>query len=214
MGCFVNFGADWHGPGRILYGGHGAVVVGELDGKRTKRVEEMHRLLKAFEPDAVLTGNIWGYLWGKLGYGAMLFATALTEASIADALAEPRYNDVFRRIGNEVMAVAAKKGIRCEGFNGFDPAAFAPGGSDEAVRRSMAGMVEHNRASAKTHSGIYRDLAVRKRRTEVDAQVGMVVEQAREAGIPAPTLAKLVTLIHDIEEGRRPQAWATLDALC
>jgi 2-dehydropantoate 2-reductase len=214
MGCFVNFGADWHGPGRILYGGHGAVVVGELDGKRTKRVEEMYRLLKIFEPDAVLTDNIWGYLWGKLGYGAMLFATALTEASIADALAEPRYNDVFRRIGNEVMAVAAKKGIRCEGFNGFDPAAFAPGGGDEAVRRSMAGMVEHNRGSAKTHSGIYRDLAVRKRRTEVDAQVGMVVEQGREVGAPTPTLAKLVTLIHDIEEGRRPQAWATLDALC
>jgi 2-dehydropantoate 2-reductase len=214
MGCFVNFGADWHGPGRILYGGHGAVVVGELDGKRTKRVEEMHRLLKIFEPDAVLTDNIWGYLWGKLGYGAMLFATALTEASIADALAEPRYNDVFRRIGNEVMAVAAKKGIRCEGFNGFDPAAFAPGGSDEAVRRSMEGMVAHNRGSAKTHSGIYRDLAVRKRRTEVDAQVGMVVEQGREVGVPTPTLAKLVTLIHDIEEGRRPQAWATLDALC
>src|SRR5690349_10397966 len=69
MGCFVNFGADWHGPGRILYGGHGAVVVGELDGKRTKRVEEMYRLLKVFEPDAVLTDNIWGYLWGKLGYG-------------------------------------------------------------------------------------------------------------------------------------------------
>ena len=40
-----------------------------------------------FEPDAVLTDNIWGYLWGKLAYGALLFATALTNESIADALA-------------------------------------------------------------------------------------------------------------------------------
>ena len=31
MGCFVNFGADWHGPGRILYGNRGALVIGELD---------------------------------------------------------------------------------------------------------------------------------------------------------------------------------------
>ena len=28
MGCFVNFGADWLGPGRILYGNRGAVVIG------------------------------------------------------------------------------------------------------------------------------------------------------------------------------------------
>jgi 2-dehydropantoate 2-reductase len=32
----------------------------------------------------VLTPNIWGYLWGKLGYGAILFATALTNESMSD----------------------------------------------------------------------------------------------------------------------------------
>ena len=31
---------------------------------------------------AITTGNIWGYLWSKLAYGALLFATALTDASI------------------------------------------------------------------------------------------------------------------------------------
>jgi 2-dehydropantoate 2-reductase len=39
MGCFVNFGADWHGPGEILYGNRGAVVVGELDGMTTRARE-------------------------------------------------------------------------------------------------------------------------------------------------------------------------------
>ncbi|MCC7049870.1 MAG: ketopantoate reductase family protein, partial [Alphaproteobacteria bacterium] len=85
MGCFVNFGADYLGPGRVIYAGHGAVVVGEIDGAITPRVKAMFALLKEFEPDAVLTDNIWGYLWGKLGYGALLFATALTNESIADA---------------------------------------------------------------------------------------------------------------------------------
>ncbi len=32
MGCFVNFGADWLGPGEILFGNRAAVVVGEIDG--------------------------------------------------------------------------------------------------------------------------------------------------------------------------------------
>ena len=63
------------------------MVVGEIDGKVTPRAEELHRLLLQFDDRAVLTANIWGYLWGKLGYGAMLFATALTDDSIADCLA-------------------------------------------------------------------------------------------------------------------------------
>ena len=66
MGCFVNFSADWHGPGRILFGGRSAVVVGEIDGSIRDRTRAMHELCRIFEPDAVLTDDIWGYLWGKL----------------------------------------------------------------------------------------------------------------------------------------------------
>ena len=38
----------------------------------------LDRLLTLFDADSILTDNIWGYLWGKLAYGAMLFGTALT----------------------------------------------------------------------------------------------------------------------------------------
>ncbi|MGQ0663647.1 MAG: ketopantoate reductase family protein [Pseudomonadota bacterium] len=213
IGCFVNFGADWTAPGRVMFGGRGAVVVGELDGRTTERVQAVHALLKVFEPNAVLTDNIWGYLWGKLGYGAQLFATALTGKSIADALAAPQYYPVHRRLGEEVMRVARAKGVACEGFNGFEPAAFMPEASRAASQASIDAMVAHNRNSAKSHSGIWRDLAVRKRKTEVDAQIAIVATLGREVGVATPTLERLVGLIHDIEDGRRPLAWATLDAL-
>ena len=88
MGAFVNFGADRLGPGHIIFGNRGAVVVGEIDGQLRKRTEEMLELLQIFEPDAALTDNIWGFLWGKLAYGAMLFATALNTDSMADNFAE------------------------------------------------------------------------------------------------------------------------------
>ncbi|MCL4744579.1 MAG: ketopantoate reductase family protein, partial [Burkholderiaceae bacterium] len=106
MGCFVNYGVDWHGPGEILYGNRGAVVVGEIDGSVRERTREMHALLAVFEPDAVLTDNIYGYLWGKLAYGAMLTATALTPDSMSANFADPRRRDAFLRLGCEVMAVA------------------------------------------------------------------------------------------------------------
>ncbi|SHJ76345.1 2-dehydropantoate 2-reductase [Palleronia salina] len=212
LGCFVNFGADWLEPGRILYGNRAAIAVGELDGQITPRAREIHALLSLVEPDAVLTENIWGYLWGKLGYGALLFATALTPLSMSDALDRPDHRPVYEALGHEVMRLAAAEGISPLGFNGFDPEAFRR--ADRAgMAKSLDRMVAHNRKTAKTHSGIWRDLAVRKRKTEVDAQMAIMLDIARPHGLEMPVLARMVELIRDIETGRRAQSPDLLDEL-
>ncbi|HEY0479499.1 MAG TPA: 2-dehydropantoate 2-reductase [Kofleriaceae bacterium] len=213
IGAFVNFGADYLGPGRILYGGHGAVVLGELDGRITPCLVALHRTLVDFAPGAITTDNIWGYLWGKLAYGALLFATALTHDSIADALALPQYFALYRALGVEILRVAAAEDVRPEGFNGFDPAAFRADADPAATRRSIDDMVIHNRKSAKSHSGIWRDLAVRKRKTEVDAQIAIIAEIAATHGLTTPRVDCLVRLVHEIEDGQRPMDRANLDAL-
>lgn len=213
MGAFVNFGADWHGPGRIVYGNRGAVVVGELDGSARARTREMHELLKVFEPAAILTDDIWSFLWGKLAYGAMLFGTALTNDSMADNFADPARTKIWIALGREVMTVARARGVVPHGFNGFEPDAFMPGASIDAAERSIARLAEFNRHTAKTHSGIWRDLAVRKRTTEVDPQVGIVAELGAEAGVDTPLLRRLVELVHDIECGRRALSIETLQEL-
>ena len=137
IGCFVNFGADYEGPGAVMYGGRGAVVVGELDGARTPRTQRIHALLRSFDAEAVLTDNIWGYLWSKLIYGALLFATALTDAAIADVLEVRRYRPVLAALGREVAAVAAAERVRFEPFDGFAPHAFtAEGGPSRSSARS------------------------------------------------------------------------------
>jgi 2-dehydropantoate 2-reductase len=203
IGAFINFGADYMAPGRILYGGRGACVLGEMDGRETSRLAALHRLLRHFEPGAVMTDDILGYLWGKLGYGALLFATAVTDDSIADVLAAEEYRPVLAATVREAMSVAAAKGLRPRGFNGFDPLAFAPGGPAPGVDASMAEMVAFNRRSAKSHSGIWRDLAVRRRKTEVDAQLGPVVAEGAALGVATPVTRRLIAMIHEIEDGRR-----------
>src|SRR5712671_849580 len=213
VGAFINFGADYLGPGVIHYGGHGAVVVGEIDGRITPRVTAIRDAWRQLEPQAMLTPNIWGYLWGKEAYGAMLFATALTNESIADALAMPAYRHLYIALAREVLAVAAARAVQPESFDGFDPSAYLPNAPAGAAERSLDALVAHNRRSAKSHSGIWRDLAVRKRPTEVDAQLGIVVSLAAEAGVPTPLTARLVALIHEIERGTRPQSLDALDAL-
>lgn len=213
VGSFVNFGADYLEPGVIMYGGRGAVVVGEIDGARTARVERLHRTLLDFEPNAVITENIWGYLWGKMAYGAQLFVTALTNESIAGALADPAYRAIYIAIAQEVLRVATAQGVTPEAFNGFNPLAFMPDTAPDVSLRSLDDMVLFNSKSAKTHSGIWRDLAVRKRRTEADAQLGPIVTFGAQHGVATPLTARTIAMIHEIEDGGRAMELANLDEL-
>ena len=187
VGAFVNFGADYLGPGRIFLGGAGTFRVGELDGRKSARVEELARHLEGAE----VTDNIMGYLWAKQAYGAMLFATATSDLPIADALGDPRYRPVYMRLASEVLAAATAPP---EPFDGFDPSDL--GGSLERL-------VEFNRRSAKTHSGIYRDLAVRHRKAET----------AMLSTVEGPLLERVLALVHEIEEGRRTCEVANLELL-
>jgi 2-dehydropantoate 2-reductase len=204
IGAFINFGADWMAPGEILFGNRGAVVLGELDSAMTPRLEALHAVMRDFEPDAITTPTIWSYLWGKLGYGAMLFAQALGQKGIADCLARPELLPLWRRLGEEAIVVALAEGVEPRGFNGYDIDAFRPGADEAVAKQSVAAMVAFNSASAKTHSGVWRDLAIRKRRTEVDVQIAPIAEIGARHGIDCRATRKLVEMIHEVEEGRRP----------
>jgi 2-dehydropantoate 2-reductase len=212
VGAFMNFGADYMKPGEVHYAGRGAVVLGEIDGERTPRIEALHKWFLNFEENAIITGNIWGYLWAKEAYGAMLFVTALTNDSIADAFDQPAYHDLYLAIAHEVLDVAKALSIKPESFNGFDPGPLS-GNDREAGLESLHDMVVHNRRSEKSHSGIWRDLVVRKRKTEVDHQLGPVVVHAKKVGVATPITARLIELIHDIENGDRPLSSDNLDLL-
>jgi 2-dehydropantoate 2-reductase len=213
LGCFVNFAADWLAPGRILFGSRGTLVLGELDGAVHDRTRRMHELLTLFEPNAQLSTNIWGNLWGKLGYLSMVYATALNDDAMLANFEDPERRAIFLALGREAMAVAQARGVAPIGFAGFEPAAFMPGAAEADARKSMAALCDYRRRSAKTHSGIWRDLSVRKRRTEVDSQIGLMARMGTEAGVATPMLHALTQLIHDIEEGRRAQSAETFQTL-
>lgn len=189
LSSFVNFGADLMAPGEVMQGNVGTFRVGELEpGAVTGRAGEYADAL----PYAEATGNVLGYLWGKEAYGAMLWAGAVSDLSIADTLVDPRYRPLMVDVAREVLAQAP---VPVESFDGFDP-------SD--LEGSLDRLAEFNRRSAKSHSGIYRDLMVRRRKTEVD----MVLND-----IDGPIFRMIADIIHDIEQGRRTCEVANLDEL-
>ena len=185
---FVNFGADLVAPGRIRQGNIATVRIGEPGGPVSPRVRELAATL----PWAQATDNIEGFLWAKEAYGAMLFGTAVSDLSIADALADPAYRALFTGLAREVLAQSP---VRPEAFDGFDPA---------NLDGSLDQLVTFNRASSKTHSGVYRDLAVRHRPTEVDGLL---------ADLSGPLTTYVGLLVKAIERGERRCERANLDLL-
>lgn len=214
--CINSMAADYLEPGRILFGGPGTIRVGELDGPITRRVERFVGLLRdSYVSNTVATDNVWGHLWGKEAYGAWLFATAVSGEPIADVLDAPENRSMLANLAAEVIRVAEAEGVRCEAVDGFVPDAvrFGRPRDGEAVRRSLADMAALNRRSHKPRSGIWRDLAVRRRATEVDAQLGIVVALGARHGIPVPLVAGLCDIVHALERQERPMEPANLAAL-
>src|SRR5438093_12608624 len=215
VGCLVNWAADWIGPGRILHGGHGAFVLGELDGRVTERVRELARLLSALVETPV-TDNIWGYKWGKLIYGALLFGTAIVDAHVYEVVERSAgVQAALVGIVGEGMAASDKAGVRLEAFDEFDPTWYraAVAGDSSACAHAMTAIATHYRAHTKTKTGIWRDLAVRRRKTEVDGQLGVLIRKGEAFGVAMPLMRKLSELIRDLEDGRRAMAWENLDPL-
>jgi len=200
--ALVNFASDYIEPGVIHYGGRGAVHIGEVDGRATPRVSDYVALLKSFDDAIEASSNVLGLLWGKIAYGGLLTATALTNDTMADVLADPRWHGVLARIGSEIVVAAKADGAAPAGVDGFDAEAFGRG-DDAGITASCHLMAEHYRHSAKTRSGIWRDLAVRKRKTEVETLFGPVIEAGKRHGVATPTVARLAVMIAEMEDGRR-----------
>ncbi|RWX81790.1 ketopantoate reductase family protein [Neorhizobium lilium] len=209
VGCFVNLQADYLEPGVVQYSRPGAAMIGELGGRFTDRAEDIYHLIKSLEPKAMVTNNISGFLWSKLIHDTLLFGVALTDDSIADILADEAARPVLRKLALEVATVAAINNIRAEPFDGFDPTAFGPLATPGQADKSFDDMVAHDRASC----DIRHDLAMRRRRAEVDAQLSPVIEIGREMRVLTPLAMRLVEMTHEIQEDKRPLARINLDVL-
>jgi 2-dehydropantoate 2-reductase len=215
VGCLVNWAADWTAPGRIVHGGEGALVLGELDGRPSARVSALAKLLDVVAPTRV-TDNILGYTWAKHVYGALLVATAVVDAHVYEVVERsPQVQRMLIALVIESMRVAEAAGIRLEPFDEYDPADYraAARGDAAAAARAMAIIARHYRAHTKTKTGIWRDLAVRRRKTEVGALLGATVAKGRALGIAMPLTERLIAVIEELETGRRVMSWDNIDEL-
>jgi 2-dehydropantoate 2-reductase len=212
LAAFLTFGGYYDGPGRIVYSGPASLRIGELDGRITDRVRALARVLSDFHPTAP-SDNIIGCRWGKLILGSIYFATATVDADVVDIITRPPARRALATLATEAAAVAAALGIRVEPVDGFDPLAVRLDGDPGAADAAWNAQLEYWRRGLARRTGVWRDLAVRRRKTEAGPILGALIAAADRAGTPAPRVRALAALIAEIEAGRRAMGWENLDEI-
>ena len=210
IGCLVDWGGDYQGPGHIQYGGDGPMRIGELDGSATERLSEIQRVL-SHTNTTTITDNIFGYLWTKIIWGDFYIGNALGTSTCVAMLQDRRNRPILLALFRESTAVAQAAGVKLEPLteHNFDPVALAQMDPEEGYAK-FDGMADSFRGHAKVYSGPWRDIAVRKRPTEVDYIIGPIVEKGRELNVPTPLNSRLIELVKEVEAGHRPQDDANL----
>lgn len=213
IGAYLTFGGFYVEPGVVKHGGNGSFKIGEIDGSLSSRVEALAGMLSVLQPVDV-TDNIFGYLWAKMALGAVYFGTAIVDADVVDIYDRDDARAVLGKLCGEVVAVADAMGVHIETSDGFDPQAFRQGTDDPAARAaSWDAQRRYWGAHDNGRTGVWRDLAIHHRPTEVDYQVTPVIEMARSRGIAVPHLERLLATVKAIEAGQFGLSYEALAAV-
>ena len=166
VGCVVFPAASVVAPGVIQHVEGDRFSVGELDGRKSNRIQAIYNMivgsgLKSFILDNV-RAEIWLKAWGNLSLNPI---SALTHATMVDIARFPQTRELSVKMMEEAQAVANKLGIT---FRHTIEKRIAGAEGVGAHKTSMLQDVEAGRA------------------LEIEALVGSIVEMARLTETPTP----------------------------
>lgn len=194
--AFVDLFADLLEPGVIQDGGIGTIALGEYSGGTSNRVDRLADDLSHWG-SPIVSDNVSGFLWSKLAFGAMLTASSFIDEDMSTVISENRAP--MLGLAREIFAVSDALGLRLESFDAFDPDDYRVESPDSTINDAFDSLSEWLAGQTKTRSGIWRDINVRKRPTEVPAHYQPVFAVAEEQGITTPKLHTMVELIGQLE---------------
>jgi ketopantoate reductase len=142
----------------------------------------------------------------------MVAGTALSDDPMSMSLGDRAFGPLLLGVARDVLSVAVSTGVKPERFGAFDPEVVASG-SETAGNKMLAELSAAARESAKVRSGIWRDMAIRRRPTEVPALFEPVLGLADEHGVSVSNLARLLEVFASIESGHTSRGHDAVMAL-
>jgi len=187
--CFVSTVID--SQGRIVQlADFQSLAYGELDGKKTSRIEAVHQEFSGAGFQASISTDISRDMWQKWVFLASLGAiTCLLRGNIGEIVAAPGGAELCLSALRECAAIASASGYPM-------PEAFL---AEKSAQLTAAG--------SKLASSMYRDLT-NHARVEADTILGDLVDRGRKLAVSAPIVqAAFVTLtIYQQEQARAKSA--------
>jgi 2-dehydropantoate 2-reductase len=181
--CFVYTEID--SQGRIIQlADFQSLTYGELDGKKTSRIEAVHQVFSGAGFETAISGDILREMWQKWVWNASLGAiTCLLRGNIGEVAAVPGGAELSLSVLRECAAIAGACGYpMSETFLAEkSPQLTAP-------------------ASSLT-SSLYRDLT-EQAPVEADTILGDLIERGRKRGVAAPIVQAAFVSLSIYQQGR------------
>ncbi|MEP6820365.1 MAG: 2-dehydropantoate 2-reductase [bacterium] len=170
------------GPGHIRHAGfEPLVVVGELDNRRSERVQKIHEMFTKAGVKVTIAADIQVALWTKfLFISAFSGVGALTGEAAGKVRSSPETRALLMRAMEEVYALAHVRRISLP---------------EDSVEKALASV---DALPDDATSSMQRDIAD-GRPSELESQTGAVVRLAGESGVAVPTHESIYGVLQQLE---------------
>ncbi|MFO7852853.1 MAG: ketopantoate reductase family protein [Bacteroidota bacterium] len=211
VGCIVGWGATMNKPGDLVMTSTGDFVIGYIDRTADESLNEIAKLLGSVMPVRI-SENIMGHLYSKLIINSCITSVgALTGLLLGQMMQRRKARKLFIEIIREAIELAHVLQIKVEDYGGrLNYYRFIRGSNKLCkMRRHITLMlmgVKYRRLKSSSLQSLERG-----KLTEIDYLNGYISSNGREYGVPTPVNEAIVTMIHEIEDGKRKITVSNLD---
>jgi 2-dehydropantoate 2-reductase len=175
-------GAIFSNPGVIRHTGKGKTILGELDGTRSKRLENIVRIFNEAEIETQVSNDIVKEIWGKVIINSSINPlTAFFNCKNGYLLENPLLHKIVEAISEESTNIAQAEGIKLT----------AP----DMIQRTK----EVIRETASNYSSMLQSVQQRKK-TEIDSMNGKLVTIGKQHRIDTTLNKILVELVTSLAD--------------
>lgn len=181
IGSVAFIGSQISEAGVISHTASGMITIGELNGSKSKRCEEILNIFESAKIPIKLSENIQKDIWAKMvwntGFNAI---TALTGSLVSDVLSIPESRKIVEMAMKETVDAADKKGIRL---------------SDDLVEKTVSKTLK----AGEIKTSMLQDRENGKA-MEIDSINGAIVRLGHEMNISVPVNETLYGVIKIINK--------------
>jgi len=202
IGGLTMVGGALLGDGHVEYALEGVTFLGELDGRKTERIERIARVFNDAGLKTEIVDDIRAAEWTKLTLAVAFMAlSSLTRVENQKVMRSPSLARLFVQMVKECTSVAAKEGVKLKRYAGMEVIKeVVDADFESAVELVVKASSELEKAGKTGFKSSMLQTILSGRKTEVEGTIGYVVKKAQELNVDVPGVAFCYMAIKGIND--------------